>query len=71
MVCVAGGRRYEDSEKASEVAENVFRDKNVHEAKTQSTQILASDRKPSLIHLWVNLNGKSARDHPGQSQKDE
>ena len=45
---VVGVRRYE--EKASEVAENVYKDKNVHEAKTQSTQILASDRKPSLIH---------------------
>ena len=59
----------EDSEKASEITENVAKDENVHEAKTQSIQAPASVRKPSLRHLWVNLVGRSARDHPGQSRK--
>ena len=58
-----------DIEKASEVIENVTEDENINEAKTQSIQVPASARKPSLRHLWVNLVGRSARDHPGQSQK--
>ena len=59
----------EDIEKASEVTVNVSKDENVHKAKTQSIQVPSSARKSSLGHLWVNLVGRSARDHPGQSQK--
>jgi hypothetical protein len=58
-----------DSEKALEVIDNVAEDENVDETKAQSKQLPASVRKPSLRHLWVNLVGKGARDHPGQSQK--
>ena len=44
-------------------------DENVNESKAQSEQFSASVRKPSLRHIWVNLVGKGASDHPGQSQK--
>ena len=35
----------------------------------QSFEIPASDRIPSLLHYRVNLAGRCARNHPGQSQK--